>query len=92
MDNGGHEFQHITPCYSIILQRFKYQFGQNFVILTFITSGIRDFTVALVLRLRWESLPCLQRNILVKKTYPCYTLKRWRYRTIQDLTFNLKII
>ena len=62
MDNSGHEFQHIAPCYSIIQQRFKHQFGQNFMVL-------RDFTVALVLRLYWESLCSLQRKILLQH-YP----------------------
>ena len=40
LDNRGHELQHITPCYSIIQQRLKYQFGQNFTVLTSITSSI----------------------------------------------------
>ena len=38
IDNSEHEFWHITSCYSIIQQRFKYQFGQRFVVLTTFTS------------------------------------------------------
>ena len=35
------------------------------MVLTSITSGIKDFTVALVLWIYWESLSSLQRKILV---------------------------
>ena len=47
-----------------VQQRFKYHFGQNFMVLRPITRDLRDFTVTLVLRLYWESLSSLHRKVL----------------------------
>ena len=60
MDNNG-----------IIQQRFKYHFGQNFMVLRPITRDLRDFTVTLVLRLYWESLSSLHRKVLATTSSTC---------------------
>ena len=60
MDNNG-----------IIEQRFKYHFGQNFMVLRPITRDLRDFTVTLVLRLYWESLSSLHTKVLATTSSTC---------------------